>query len=294
MNITLLVLILVFLAEGWESAPPKKPVTRFGNFSHAASISVDPQGDIYVVDAGSNRVAKFSSDGTLRAEVGGYGWGDLEFDQPYGISASSGLNVYVADYGNHRVQRFDSSFNFISTLFLRDDPNLAKRFGYPTAVALSRQGDLYIGDGENSRILKVTSFNDVERAFGGFDAGLGRLVRPRKIVVGPEDRIYVLDADRVVVFDNFGNYVAAIGKGRLRNPTGLAYAGKVYVVDGDSLHIFEDSGNLSTSLAVTELVPTDEGDPRTGVSEIVDIAPYRSTLYLLTVHEVVVSSRSVN
>ena len=262
--------------------------SRFGNFTRASSLSIDPRGNIYVADVGNNHIVKFSAEGKRLAEVGGYGWGELEFDRPYGVSATSGLNIYVADYGNHRIQRFDRSFNFISTLYLREDPDTERRFGYPTAVAYSRQGDLFISDGENNRILKISPFNTVERVFGGFDAGLGRLIRHGQIEIGPDDRVYVIDERRVVVFDNFGNYVRTIGSGVLQQPTGLSFNVHLYVADGDSIHVFRESGALVQSIDAADLIRVESG-----TVDIVDVAVYRSLLYVLTATEIVLTSRKV-
>ena len=268
-----------------ESGPSPE---RFGNFVQASSLSIDPQGNIYVADAGNNRILKFSSGGKFLAEVGGYGWGEQEFDRPYDVSATSGLNVFVADYGNHRIQRYDRSFNFISTLYTREDADASKRFGYPMAVALSRQGELFVSDGENNRILKITPFNTVERVFGGFDAGLGRLIRPGQIEIDLHDRVYVIDETRVVVFDNFGNYVRTIGSGVLQQPTGLSFNVHLYVADGDSIHVFRESGALVESIDPADLIPLESG-----TVNIVDVGVYRSLLYVLTATEIVLTSRKV-
>lgn len=275
-----IMLFLWLIIVGGEHSPFRGSETRFGNFVRPSSLSIDPQGNIYVADTGNNRIVKFSSEGKLLGEVGGYGWGALEFDRPHDVSATSGLNIYVADYGNHRVQRFDRSFNYISTLYTREDAEALKRFGYPTAVAVSKQGDLYIADGENNRILKITPFNTVERTFGGFDAGLGRLVRPRQIEIGSEDRVYVLDERQVVVFDYFGNYIRTIGGGLLESPTGLAFDVFLYVADRGTIHVFDESGRVVDSLAAEELVPQTRE-----TESIIDVGVYRSSLYILTTSE---------
>ncbi len=261
---------------------------RFGEFVGASSLSISPLGNVYVADTGNNRIVKFSTEGELLSEVGGYGWGELEFDRPYDVTATSGLNIYVADYGNHRIQRYDRSFNFISTLFMREDEDPLKRFGYPTAVALSRQGDLFVADGENNRILKLNQFNVVERVFGGFDAGLGRLNRPRAIELGPHDHAYVLDGRRVVVFDYFGNYVRTIGAGALRDPTGLAFDNHLYVADGDTIHIIDVFGSFVRSLSVSDVLSSASRKPK-----VIDVEIHRSFLYFLTPNEVIRTSMKV-
>ena len=174
-------------------------------------FDVDIYGVIYVLDSQSSLLRVFDAAGKLGREVGGQGWNNEQFDQPQGIWARNGLNIFVADYGNHRIQRYDRTISYVATLYSRDEDNPAIRFGYPTDVSVSRQGDLFLCDGENVRILKVNQADQVDRSFGGPGAGKGALSAPTMVEVGPGDFVYVLDEERIVVFDSFGNYVREIG-----------------------------------------------------------------------------------
>lgn len=173
-------------------------------------IDLDINGKVTVVDGENNVVRQYSADLRLLKEIGGPGWSDDRFDHPAGVWARNGIDIFIADYGNHRIQRFDRQLVFISSFSTRDRDNPDERFGYPTDVALSRLGDLFICDSENARIVKVSGLSKVERIFGDFGAGKGRLRNPNQVDVGPNDNIYVQDGKRIVVFDNFGNFIHAI------------------------------------------------------------------------------------
>ena len=205
-----------------------------------SSLDVDIYGNLFVLDANRNLLTLFLKDGTQVRQVGGQGWGDNQFDRPTGLWARNGLDVFVADYGNHRIQRFDRTLSFISSLFTRDDDDPDRRFGYPTDVALSRLGALFICDTENSRILKVSMSNEVERNFGGYDAGRGRLYAPEQVEVGPKDFVYVLDQRRIMVFDVFGNFIHELASNLFQHPSGMFADGEgVLVLDGDTLYTFD-------------------------------------------------------
>jgi len=182
----------------------------FGRFTGAADLDYDVAGNIYVVDRTSNMLVKLSPAGDSLRAVSGFGDGELQFDGPVALCARRGNDIYVADYNNHRIQRFNRTLDYITTIATRDDPDERKRFGYPRDVAITRQGDLLIVDGENRRIIKINSFGMVERAFGDMNAGEGRLMDPSKIEVDEDDNIYVLDGRRVLQFDPFGSYVRDI------------------------------------------------------------------------------------
>jgi DNA-binding beta-propeller fold protein YncE len=236
---------------------------------------VDVTDRITVLDTERSLVRLFRSDGTELRSVGGQGWDNDQFDSPRGIWARNSVDVFVADYGNHRIQRFDRSLNFVSSFSTRESSNPDVRFGYPTDVALSRLGDLFICDSENSRILKVSRLSKVDRYFGGFDAGKGRLITPSRIALGPRDHVYVLDGFRIAVFDNFGNYLDDLGTGQLREPIALdGDQDVVVVVDSVGLWFF---GMNDRSLA---RIPLDE--LQIGFSSVRDVAVSPGRVFLMT------------
>jgi DNA-binding beta-propeller fold protein YncE len=253
----------------------------FGNLSGPRGIAVAPSRLVYVVDTGNNMVKVYSASGDSLNEIGGSGWGQLEFDQPYDIAVGAGLNFYIADYGNHRIQRFDKDLNYISTLYTRDSDDPSQRFGYPTSVAVSRLGDLFLLDSENQRVVKVNTFSTIERTFGGIGAGKGRLENPRKIRVTDQDLICILDGRRILVFDYFGNYIRTIGEGVLKDPRGMTVENDtVYVADGRDVELLDSDGKFLGILA-----PVAEGE-RGSPQVFEDIAVHGDRLYLLTESDV--------
>ncbi|MBI5214511.1 MAG: NHL repeat-containing protein [Ignavibacteriae bacterium] len=220
-------------------------------FQDAVASTVDPSGNIFVLDKGTSEVCKFSPEGKLIHKIGGQGWSNDSFDEPSDIFTSNGLDIYVADYGNHRIQRFDRNLNYVSTLSLRDEENQNRRFGYPASVAVDRFGALYIIDGENIRIIKLKG-DEVERTFGGIDAGKGRLQNPRKMRISDDDKVYVLDGNAIVVFDIFGNYVLTYPENMFAQLQAIGLCEEnLVVVDSCRLNLFgkfEVDSSLSKSI----------------------------------------------
>lgn len=209
----------------------------------ATAIDVDLHGNVYVLNAEGNTLSEFDRSGRLLHVIGGPGWQDAQFDRPAGLWARNGIDVFVADYGNHRIERFDRALSFVSSFSTHDSGNPDERFGYPSDVALSREGSLFICDTENSRIVKVDQTNTVERTFGDFGAGKGRLTMPRMVGLGPKDEVYVLDGERVAVFDAFGNFLRDLVPGVFNKPVAL-YADNsgVAVLDSASVFFFDAEG----------------------------------------------------
>ncbi|MEK9138478.1 MAG: NHL repeat-containing protein [Bacteroidota bacterium] len=227
------------------------PVSAQSTTMFSKQAEVDIYGNFYVLNAVRNTLRLLSRDRGLKREIGGSGWENDQFDRPAGMWARNGIDVFVADYGNHRIQRFDRSLNYISTLYTRENPNPDERFGYPTDVALSRLGDLFICDKENSRIVKVNRFSQVERTLGGFDAGKGRLSAPTQVEIGPKDHVYVVDGTRVVVYDTFGNFLRELAA--FRSPLLLhADESGVVVADSAMLYCFDDEERPVCTLGLQE------------------------------------------
>jgi len=202
----------------------EKPINNL-TLSNPQSISVDPNGNIFIADTGNNRILKFSEDGDFLKAIGGFGWGKEQFDFPIDINAQSALDVFIADFNNQRIERYDKDLNYISSLYSDESGSENLQFGYPRGVSISIHGELMLIDTENNRLLKINSFGKPEISFGDFTEGKGTLDDPQQIEIGSDDRIYVSDkaTDRIVIFDYFGNYLTEFGSGILNDPLGIFY-----------------------------------------------------------------------
>lgn len=79
-----------------------------GKFSQPQDVTVDPEGNIYVIDAAQDYLFKFSAAGDELQSFGGSGSGEKQFNQPQGV-AYFNRTLYVADTGNNRIVRFKLS-----------------------------------------------------------------------------------------------------------------------------------------------------------------------------------------
>ena len=253
--------------------------TAIGAFKKAVALAVDPVGNMYVIDAERAELLKYSADGQILARTGGYGWSPATFDRPIDVRTPNGLDVYVSDYGNHRIQRFDRNLNFISSYSTRQNEEQQIRFGYPLSVDISSVGSMFIVDGENKRIVKLTSEGAVEKTFGGIGSGAGKLVTPRKVRVAKNDRVYVLDGNTVFVFDVYGNYLGRIGGFTNLNSLTVDQQ-KIYFLD--SCRIDTLSKDLTVRLVedLSRLTTADEQ------CNIVDIQVSDKVMYALSPHRI--------
>ncbi len=274
--------IVALLCAAAGSLFPTAPDTlltelrTIGAFQHAFRLIINPQGGLFIVDVDRNQIVHLADDGSPAISIGGYGWEASTFDRPSGL-ATDGLNLFVSDHGNHRIQRFDRSLNFVSSFSTRDTSIAVMRIGYPLGIALSRVGELLVLDGENLRVVKFGPTMRYERSFGDIDDRRARLRRPLKILVGPNDHVYVLEPDRLLEFDMFGQYLRAIGDGVVTEAKSFAFSpGGFIILSGEVLRWFSERGEETGAHRAQHLIS------EVPIGPLEDAVVSGDQLYLLT------------
>ena len=199
------VFALLFLLIGTVIFPQKFQLeNKIGRFVNASSFYINSTGFIYVSDINTDEITVLDTLGNLVKNIGGYGWRQSAFDNPADIFADA-LKVYVADKNNHRIQRFDKNLNFNFQILTRQSEVEQERFGYPLSAVMSNQGDIFILDSENSRIVKFDIFGNFLQNFGGYDYGNYALQKPVQLAVSMQNNIFVIDGNQIIMFDQYGN-----------------------------------------------------------------------------------------
>lgn len=178
-------------------------ISEFGNFTSAFSFDVDLQGNIYITDISENTITKLDSSGNKINTIGGYGWSKSSFDEPVNIVTTT-LSIYVCDKNNNRIQRFDKDLNYLSE-YSGTNIESEIEFGYPSCLNISNVGDLFLLDSDNNRILKFSLTGKFLLEIGSNDAGEYALTNPNNFSIDGEGNIFVLDQNRIKVFDQYGN-----------------------------------------------------------------------------------------
>lgn len=250
-----------------------------GSFKQASSFYITSAGIIYVTDDGTNEIYKLDTLGNVLKYAGGFGWTEGQFDTPSDVFANP-LSVYVCDKNNSRIERFDKDLNYISSLYTRNSDNKSERFGYPLSCALSQQGDLYILDSENKRIVKFDLFGNFVQNFGGYDAGSFSLSNPKQLAISTDNKIYVLDVGKLLIFDQYGNNILSFKTDRNFHGIRIIF-NNMTLTSSDGVYY----SNLSNpDFGISKLNLEGIKDPVTLVNSLI----FDGKLYLLTPDKILV------
>ncbi len=160
-------------AQLLEFGPDGKFVREIGKnlyawaFGH--TVRVDPQGNIWAVDKGSDMVVKFNPQGRVTMVFGRKPEAsdenavphkrdgtpprheDGRFRQPTDVAWDPAGNIFISDgYVNSRIAKLDSNGNWIKSWGERG--NQPGEFNTPHSITADAQGNIYVADRFNRRI----------------------------------------------------------------------------------------------------------------------------------------------
>ena len=234
------------------------PGSEAGLFRAPKGLAVDAQGNLYVADSQNNRIQVLSPSGVLLRQWGSEGSGPGQFLEPWGLAVDADGYVYVADTWNHRIQVFDPEGRYVrewGTFGQTSATGDGDLLYGPRDVAIDGDGNVYISDTGNKRIVKYTSDGVMIHGIGGAGSDEGRFQEPVGIAVEPDGTLYVADTwnRRIQVFTPDGQFshaweLYAWESQSVVNKPYLAVdgAGYVYASDpeGYRVLVFDGQGRL--------------------------------------------------
>lgn len=128
-----------------------------GLFQSAHSVTIDPQGALWVTDSAAHLVQKFSADGRLlltlgRKGVAGDNTSRDTFNQPNHVAIAPSGDIYVSDgYQNARVVQFSPQGDFVRIIG-GVKGSAPGQLQVPHGVALDSRGRILVNDSDNKRV----------------------------------------------------------------------------------------------------------------------------------------------
>lgn len=158
-------------------------------------LAIDPKGNLYVADSGTNRVRMIDPQGYIHPFAGTGVSGDsgdgdsaltAQLSGPTGLAIEQGTGtLYIADTGNHRVRKVTTDGKISSVA------GTAATLSLPVAIATDDRGDVFVADEGTSRVLRVDAGGTITTlAASGF-----AFSSPLGVAVDSSGYVYVADTD---------------------------------------------------------------------------------------------------
>lgn len=245
---------------------------------YPSSVAVDSTGNIFFADDANARIRRITPSGLINTVAGNGTWGfsgdgglatAAQFDGSSDITVDAAFNLYIADTNNNRVRKVDST-GTISTVAgssshgSDDGSAIAATFGARGSLTPDFDGNLFMADSDNHRVLKITTAGRISTIAGdGTDgysgdngpAAAAKLGNPTGILFDRSGNLLIVDNAKSVIrkITPTGTITTVVGNGawgysgdegpalkaQLNNPSGIAQdrIGNLYIADTNNNRI---------------------------------------------------------
>lgn len=210
-----------------------------GMFIWPHGLDVDPDGNIWVTDAGSSK------------------------------------NIPTGDSRGHQVVKFSPKGKVLMTLGTPGEAGSDHRhFNSPADVVVADNGDIFVADGHgkegNNRVVKFSHNGAYISEWGGTGYAPSQFRALHAIAIDPDGKLYVADRNnnRIQLFDQAGQHLSTWTQ--FGQPSGIFFDGhgKVYVSDSESDNVNNPGYEMGIRIGdrktgwVNEFILHPGGDPR--------------------------------
>lgn len=177
-------------------------------FFAPSAVALDASGNVLVADAGNGLIRMVTQAGVVSSRSGAV---TGTFNNPTGVAVTTGGNIYVANFLNNTISLIDptgaiSVFAGSGQQGYLDGLGTAAAFYYPNSVALDALNNVYVSDGVNNLIRKITPAGLVSTLAGSGTAGAvdstgiaASFNGPAGLAVDASGNVYVADSNNNLI-----------------------------------------------------------------------------------------------
>jgi hypothetical protein len=216
----------------------------------AQQVRVDPQDNVWIVDAGSNQVVKFDADGRFQLVLGRKPE-NITLRPGPGVSATAADAAFLAARGGPPAAGGGGGGGGGGGNAGRPAGSGINGDGFnrPSDVTWDRAANIYVADGfgSNNRIAKFNKDGDFLKTWGSTGSSQGQFNGIRGIATDAAGNIYVADAGnkRIQVFDGEGTFKSQITN--IGSPQAICISG------GSTQFLYSSNSNDPESMDAGEI-----------------------------------------
>jgi len=247
-------------------------------FNQPWSCAYGPDGYLYVADSYNNKIRKIKIDGTVSTVAGTGAKGNTDgagaittFDTPYGIAVDNSGNIFVSDIGTDNIRKITpggtvSTFAGSPTgrIGSNDGNDTTASFHNPLGLVTDANGNVYVADGGNNSIRKITAAGVVSTIAGtGFagaangSASTATFNAPLCLAIDGSGNLYVTEMNNYDIrkIDAGGNVTTIAGTGQAGSSDGqgtsAAFNFPVGIVSDGQGNLFVTDNGYGTIRMIT-------------------------------------------
>ncbi|WP_066315043.1 6-bladed beta-propeller [Bacillus sp. FJAT-29814] len=183
-----------------------------GEFKFPYGISGDKKGNVYVADLYNGKISIFDKKGKFIKYFGDKNDATTLLTSPAGLRIFDN-KVYATDIESKKVFVFDLEGKKL--LEIASASSEEDQLNSPNAVTIDRDGNIYVADSGNQRVVIFDKKGKFERAINGNKDAKGdsKFVNPRGLAVDSKGTLFMIDnmTHYVYGFDKKGEQVYQFG-----------------------------------------------------------------------------------
>jgi len=196
------------------------------SFPEAADMTVDGERNLYITSFSMSKVVKIDPNGNgeeiIRPSIRGGLYGIDFYNKTFAAADFKNDIVYIFSGKGKILKKFGGSGNGEGL------------FHGPKGVCFDKKGYIYIVDGGNYRVQKFDESGLFVLSFGKMGDYEGEFLNPTDVAV-LNGKVYVTDTSnkKIVVFDQYGNYISEILMDEILSPRGISVNGNKIVISDE-------------------------------------------------------------
>jgi sugar lactone lactonase YvrE len=223
------------------------------------SVVVRDDGKVFVADTWNHKLIRFDAEGKVEKEWGvGGQTSDADTDPfklyaPRDITLSPDGNILIADTGNNRIVEYTDDGEFVRQFGKKGTSGAADELSEPVGIRVASNGDMYIGDFWNKRVVVLDKDLALKRTIPVDEWGSQAVTERAYMALLDDGRLLVTDPTngKIITFADDGSRsgtydVPKDGVAATARPIGISS-------DGTNVLVADSVGNVIRRIPLGEV-----------------------------------------